>query len=421
LKKVFKEKRKWGGGSSLKVVYVLPTSVGGLPHYVAELANAIANYIEDVVVIKPTKTTADNIFSDRVKVINAFKPFSISFASLAKGKISLASIKNMISYNNIKIIKEINPDIIHFAADANPILEIFTRLHRLDQNYCTIVTFHDYILERKVILRRGKELLVDTPFLIVIVNNINNILLNLLKPEMNKCGIIVHTKRVKEKLIRNGVPADRIHIIPHGAYTFFRKLNCVQSIQSINKENSNINILFFGNIVPAKGLDTLIKAIPIIIKEIPNIKLIIAGDGAIPKKCWEIINKYRPNFEIHNYFIPNEKVCEFFSRANIVVIPNKSQDGHSGSLTIAYSFGKPVVTTNVGEFPLLVEKAGCGLVVPPNNPKTLADAIIKILENNKLRIKMSKNALKMAEKLSWDRIAKMHVKVYKRVLNNMNK
>ena len=175
---------------------------------------------------------------------------------------------------------------------------------------------------------------------------------------------------------------------------------------------------FFGNIVPVKGLDILIEAIPIIIKEIPDVKLIIAGDGAIPKDCWEIINKYRSNFEIHNYFIPNEKVWEFFSRASIVVIPNKRQDGHSGSLTIAYSFGKPVVTTNVGEFPLLVEKTGCGLAVPPNNPKALADAIIKILESNKLRKKMSKNALKMAEKLSWDRIAKMHIKVYERLLGD---
>jgi len=399
----------------LKVVYVLPTSVGGLPHYVAELANAIANYV-DVTVIKPTKTTADNIFSERVKIINAFRPFTISFASLAKGKISFTSIKNMISYNSVKIIKKINPDIIHFAADINPILEFFTWLHELDLKYPIVITFHDYPSKRKIILQRRKKLEVDTPFFTAIVNSINatiNLLLNLLKFKIKKCGIIVHTKKVKEKLIRSGIPADKIYIIPHGAYTFFRKLNYVRPI---NEENNCI--LFFGNIIPVKGLDTLIKAIPIITKEIPDIKLIIAGDGVIPKKCWDIINKYKSNFEIHNYFIPNEKVWEFFSRASIVVIPNKKQDGHSGSLTIAYSFGKPVVTTNVGEFPLLVEKAGCGLVVPPNNPKALAEAIIKILENYKLRKRMSKNALRMAEKLSWDRIAKMHIKVYKRVLDD---
>ena len=223
----------------MKVVYVLPTSVGGIPHYVAELANAIANYT-DVTVIKPIKTTADNIFSKKVEVINAFKPFTISYANLAKGKLSFASIKNIISYNNIKIIKEINPDIIHFAADINPILELFTWLHKLDLKYRIVTTAHDYAPKNKVILQWRKEL---EPFLIEIVNSIGNIL-NLLKPRINKCGIIVHTKKVKEKLIRDGVPADRIFIIPHGAYTFFREY-----VRSLNEENNCI--LFFRKHCPS--------------------------------------------------------------------------------------------------------------------------------------------------------------------------
>ncbi|RLI84478.1 MAG: sugar transferase [Archaeoglobales archaeon] len=393
----------------MKVVYILPTSVGGLPHYVAELANAVANYA-NVTVIKPIKTTADNIFSNNVKIVNAFKPFIISFASLAKGEISFTSIKNIISYNNINVIGKINPDIIHFAADLPPILEIFTYLHKLDVKYRTVVTFHDYIPRRSIILRRGRELLADAPFLTVIAQNINN-LLNLLKPEIKIDGIIVHSKKTKEKLIKSGV-SRRVYVIPHGVYTFFRELNHARSI----KEENNC-ILFFGNICPVKGLDTLIKAIPIIAKKIPDVKLIIAGDGVIPKKNWQIIEKYKSNFEIHNYFIPNEEVGKFFSRACIVVIPNRRQEGHSGSLTVAYSFGKPVVTTNVGEFPILVKEAGCGLVVPPENPKALAEAIIKLLRDENLRKKMSKNALKMAEKLSWDNIAKMHIKVYEEVLN----
>lgn len=232
----------------MKVVYVLPTSVGGIPHYVAELANAVANYV-DVVVIKPTKTTADNIFSDKVKTVNAFKQFTISFASLAKGEISFTNIKSIISYTNIKIIKEINPDIVHFAAGIPPILEIFTSLYRLDMEYCTIVTFHDYLPRESIILRRGKELQADTPFLIVIVLNINNILnlfLNLLKLEIKKGGIIVHSKKTKEKLVKDGIPAEKIYIIPHGAYTFFRELDHARS-----KKINNNCILFFRKHCPS--------------------------------------------------------------------------------------------------------------------------------------------------------------------------
>lgn len=120
----------------------------------------------------------------------------------------------------------------------------------------------------------------------------------------------------------------------------------------------------------------------------------------------------RKKYLVKRYGSNKTLVEDYFSRASVVVIPNRSQEGHSGSLTVAYSFGKPVITTNVVEFPQLVKEAGCGLIVPPDDPEALADAVINLLQDKKLRKKMSKNALKMAEELSWDNIAKRHIKVY---------
>jgi glycosyltransferase involved in cell wall biosynthesis len=75
----------------------------------------------------------------------------------------------------------------------------------------------------------------------------------------------------------------------------------------------------------------------------------------------------------------------------------------------------------VGDLPKMVEDGKDGLVVPPKDPKALAEAIVKLLKDDKLRRHMGRNALRKAEELSWDNIAKMHMRVYEEVLDARKK
>jgi len=179
--------------------------------------------------------------------------------------------------------------------------------------------------------------------------------------------------------------------------------------------DNNYRILFFGYILRRKGLEYLIKAEPYVSKEVPNIKIIIAGEGNITPYLKYIQDPSK--FEIYNEYISDQMVAELFVQSDVVVVPYTFHLGHSGVLTIALSFGKPVIVTNVGDFPNIIRDGREGFVVPPKDPKALAEAIIKILQDDKLRKRMSKNALKRAKELSWDNIAKMHVKVYEKVTN----
>jgi len=392
----------------MRVVYILGTSRGGLPHYTAELANAVSNYAE-VTVIKPRKTTADDIFSDKVEVIDAFKPLVLSYVDIYKMRtFSLDNLKNFLSYRNIELIEKINPDIVHFTCLPPQVYSLAWKLFR--KKYPIVETIHSTLSNSRfvrVTIKAGIRNLLLTLSLIPIRFSILT-----LGPSVKVSQrIIVHAKEDKRNLVGRGVPSEKIVVIPHGVYDFFKK-----NYKSKQREEKNC-ILFFGNIVPVKAVDVLIDAVPIIVKEIPNVKVVIAGDGIIPSHSRKIIEKYKLNFEVHNRFIENKEVSEFFSRASLVAIPNRDKSGHSGVLTIAYSFGKPVVATNIGEFPTLVRDVGCGLVVPPDNPQALAKAIVELLKNDKLRKKLGKSALKKAEELSWDNIAKMHIKVYEEVLN----
>lgn len=376
----------------LKVLFILPISWGGIPHYTAELANAVSKYV-DVVVLKPTDSN-DNLFSEDVEVINAFAPMHFSREHITK-TFSLRNFINFFSFRNIKQIDEIKPDIIHFP-ELYPQSSLFAFLYRIHREYPIISTLHA-TFESPLSRLSAKN------FTYGILASITDFTKYLVKSDM----IIVHTQRNRDTLIKRGIDEKKIVIIPHGAYSFFKKYN---KDFKISEENS---VLLFGYSPESKGAEYLIKAVPIVSKEIPEIKVIIAGEGDLSRYFNYI--KDKSHFEIYNEFIPNEKVPELFQRAKIVMLPYPNQQGHSGVLTIAFSFGKPVIVTNVGDLPNLVENMKEGLVVPPKDPEALAEAIIKLLKDNSLRKQMGENALKKAQELSWENIAKRHIEVYEEV------
>lgn len=380
----------------MKVVYILPISWGGIPQYTAELANAVSKY-GDVVVMKP-KDSNDNFFSKDVEVMNVFEPIYLSKKMPIK-IFFLKNIKSFFSFNNIRMISKIDPDIIHFPIPS-PHASIFAYLHRLDKRYPTISTLHG-VFESAIAspFKSGS-------FSTAIINSINEITNKLIQFDT----IIVHTDENKNMLTKRGISAEKIVVIPHGAFSLFGKY-----CGSESEENC---ILSFGYIVKHKGIEHLIKAVPLIAQEITDIKVIIAGEGDFSNYSKYIEDETK--FEIYNKYIPNEMVSGLFQRARLVVLPYTYHQGHSGVLTIAFSFGKPVIVTNVGDLPNLVEDGKEGLVVPPKNPEALAEAIIKLLKDDELRKQMGENAYKKAQELSWDNIAKRHMKVYEEVIETHN-
>jgi len=382
----------------MRVVYILPISWGGIPHYTAELANAVSEYA-DVTVIKP-KDSNNDLFSENVEVIDAFEPLYFSRENMIKA-FSFKNIKNFISFKNIRIVDKIKPDAIHFTG-LYPHISFFTYLSKLDKKYPTIYTVHA-VFGSFVISPRGRDLI------LALLHSINMIAKTLIKPDR----IIVHTQANKDVLVKDGSDQKKVIVIPHGAYSFFNIYSKNTEIES--EENC---ILFFGYMGKNKGIEYLIKAIPFVSQEIPDIKVIIAGEGEFAKYSKYIIDESK--FEIYNEFIPNEKVPELFERAKIVVLPYTYHQGHSGILAVAYAFKKAAIVTDVGDLPNLVDGGKIGLVVPPNDPEALAKAIIKLLEDVSLRKQMEENAYKKAQELSWDNIAKKYIEVYKEVIEARN-
>jgi glycosyltransferase involved in cell wall biosynthesis len=218
--------------------------------------------------------------------------------------------------------------------------------------------------------------------------------------------IIVHATNSRQQLLNKyGRQADRVHVIPIGAYSFY-------SHWAVDNQPEKPNtLLFFGRIWGYKGLQYLIDAEPLISRSIPGVRIIIAGQGEpIEKYKRSMVNPDR--FEVHDQFIPNEEVAALFQQASLVVLPY-IEASQSAVVTVAYAFGKPVVATRVGGLPDVVLDGQTGLLVPPADARSLAEAVIKLLKDSTLRYLMGQNAKRFSEgELSWDKVAEKTLKVY---------
>ena len=164
-------------------------------------------------------------------------------------------------------------------------------------------------------------------------------------------------------------------------------------------------ILFFGYIREYKGLMTLLDAMPEILKRIGNdTTLLIVGEFYDKREKYDAkihALGISDHVKVVSEFVPNEAVGRYFSVSDVVAMPYHSGT-QSGILSIAYSFRKPVVITNVGGIAETVIEGETGFIVEPRNPMALADAIEKFylvkssvnFEQNILRVVSANNFAK---------------------------
>jgi glycosyltransferase involved in cell wall biosynthesis len=143
-------------------------------------------------------------------------------------------------------------------------------------------------------------------------------------------------------------------------------------------------ILFFGYIRKYKGLDLLIDAMPSVIKQLPDARLVIVGES------YDDITIYTDQIKrlgledkicLVNRFVPNEEVGKYFEASVVSVLPYRSAT-QSGILNIAYGFGKPVIITPVGGLQEFVDERKTGLVLRSADANAIADGIIDFFTDN---------------------------------------
>lgn len=165
-----------------------------------------------------------------------------------------------------------------------------------------------------------------------------------------------------------------------------------KAASAMGRDREFLTVLCAANLIPVKGHTYLIQAIAHLIKEGKAVRLLLAGDGELrPALETQVAHLGIADWVVFLGHVPHEKLLELYkqNKVDVFVLPSVDLGGglHEGipvSLMEAMAFGIPVIATETGGIPELL-KDGAGLLVPPKDPKALAEAIARLATDPALR------------------------------------
>jgi len=238
---------------------------------------------------------------------------------------------------------------------------------------------------------------------------------------LNRADVIIATTSsyAKESKFLKGYE-DKIVVIPNGieieeVTTNYSKGECRTKLELPADKNL---ILFLGSLVPYKGPDVLLKALHLVKKEIPDVKLIFAGRGPMLTELRELSKKLDLDENIEFLgFVEESLKPMYFKASDIFCLPSTTMLESFGIVNLeAMASGVPIVSSNFGGIPDIVKDGENGLLAKPGDVEDLSDALIYLLKNEDVRQKMGDDGLKKVERYSWRKIAEETEEIYKKVL-----
>jgi len=165
-----------------------------------------------------------------------------------------------------------------------------------------------------------------------------------------------------------------------------------------------------------KGIDILLSAMEYIEKTFPqkfdNLLFVLLKSDREPHYAKEIQERLK---NLKNYLLLDpvepERMPALYASADIVVVPSR-YESLGISILEAMAMGKPVIASRVGGIPDLIEDGQDGLLIPPEDYVSLAEAIMNLADNPDRRKEIGENARRKAMQFSWDRVAERLIKVY---------
>ena len=216
-----------------------------------------------------------------------------------------------------------------------------------------------------------------------------------LKIQYRLCDqIFVHTKKMKDELIKDfGVPAKAVTVVPYGINNAVppARLTPAEAKHRLGISRFEKTILFFGNMRPSKGLHDLLAAFEELLEKDTRYRLIVAGQLIRSYKgYWERTRQALRRVEesrnviVRAEYIPDQDIPLYFTAADVLALPY-TEIFQSGVLFLGYSFGLPVVATDVGELKKDIVEGRTGFLCSPHDPAGLAAAIEKYFESDLFR------------------------------------
>lgn len=220
----------------------------------------------------------------------------------------------------------------------------------------------------------------------------------------NSDGYLVMSDSVNRDLdtLKSGAPRRRV---PHPFYAQFDQKRFDRATAREKLGLTGDVALFFGYVRHYKGLDTLLQAWPLVRARRPGATLVVAGEFyEKPEPYRALVNAAGEGaIRLLDRYIPDDEVEALFRAADVTVLPYRSAT-QSGVTHVAYALGCPVIATNVGGITETVREGETGLTAPPEDPRALADVIVRYFEQG-MAPAMAPHIAKLQAEHSWEALA----------------
>lgn len=205
--------------------------------------------------------------------------------------------------------------------------------------------------------------------------------------------IIVIADFLERKLLEAGCPAEKITLLTTGVD--------VQSLLAQPNRPEGRTVLFTGRLVEKKGCEYLIRAMARVQEEIPEAKLVIAGDGPLRARLQSVARERGVHAEFLG-MISQQAVADLMRKSWVLCLPSvTARSGDSEGLPFvileAQSVGLPVISTRHAGIPEAVVDGETGILVNERDLEALTNALLTLLEDQSLRARFSAAAPRWIE------------------------
>lgn len=204
--------------------------------------------------------------------------------------------------------------------------------------------------------------------------------------------IITVCEDFKKRLCALGVPPSKIHVVYNGIspHLCYARPSSGDVRREWNLPDNSRLLLVMGRLSGEKGQANFLRAFALVANEQPDVRAFIVGDGPDRNYLQSLANDLRLASRVVFTGYQHD-VRKYYEAADVLVVPSKSE-GIPNVVLEAMVFGVPIISTRVGGIPEVIQDGLSGLLVPSENPKALAEGILRLLSDRKLAQRLVQGA-----------------------------
>ncbi|HEV2710975.1 MAG TPA: glycosyltransferase family 4 protein [Edaphobacter sp.] len=235
----------------------------------------------------------------------------------------------------------------------------------------------------------------------------------------NYDGVVAVSEEVRARLRKSGVCSDKIHLIQNGIdLRPFAK--ATPSLRTASERENSLLVGWIGRLSKEKGVDIFLRASKQVLARLSSTRFVIVGDGPDLDKTNSLIDELgiRSNVSLAGR---RENMASVYASLDLMVSSSR-QEGLPMAILEGMASGLPLVATAVGDVPMVVIDGSTGAVVRSEDVKLLADAMIQLLQDGKLRDCFGTAGKRLVkEQFSAERMATNYMDVYSEVITAKKK